>query len=160
MTAVVIDYSEYPRSALKSQVPIGWGTPVVESLDGYLERLVSALDVPRKSLECYVSGDNDPQLRREGRVEPIRPDSPWRSSKTFAATLAELTQQPSVERLGLGWLHGVLARAEATKAEVCLVRSVCQGSALRSCPGLPANDLGDQGGRGMPNARDRPYHHL
>ena len=50
----LITYASQPRSVLKSQLPIGFGTPLCESLESYFERLLAAHDIQRKQLECLA----------------------------------------------------------------------------------------------------------
>ncbi len=134
----IVDYSQYPRSALKSEAPINFGEATVESVDSYVERLTSTHDVQRKDIECYVTGDNEPRRRSAGHVEPLRPDSPYASSEKFATALAALTHQPTVARLGLGWMHTMLGRSDALKpysawCSICL-RQAHYGRAPHSKP--------------------------
>lgn len=114
-TNQIVDYSQFPRSTLKSEAPINFGEATVESVDSYVERLTSLHDVQRKDVECYVTGDNEPRRRSAGHVEPIRPDSPSASSEVFVRALAALTHQPNIARLGLGWLNTLLGRSDALK---------------------------------------------
>lgn len=114
-----VDYRPFQRSELKSVPPEEGASGLVESLGGYLERLAVVIDVPRKHLELFVAGKPILTRGRGGRPhslsEVVRADSPLRRSAAFAAKLAELTHQPEVARLGLGWMCDVLTVPEAIR---------------------------------------------
>jgi hypothetical protein len=114
-----VDYRPFQRSELKSVPPAECTSGLVESLGGYAERLAVVIDVPRKHLELLVAGKPIVTRgvgRRPGSLsESARADSPMRSSAAFAARLAELTSQPEVARLGLGWMCDVLTVPEAIR---------------------------------------------
>jgi hypothetical protein len=119
MSLEIVSYDAYPpRAALKSQPVIAFGTSVAEGLESYLERLLSVHDIQRKHMECFITGDVDSEKRVRGCIEPVRPDSPWHTSRDFADRLAQLTGQPEVARLGLGWLTHVISGADALRTHV------------------------------------------
>jgi hypothetical protein len=111
----LINYDGFPRSILKSQALIGFGTALCESLESYFERLLAAHDIQRTHLECLVKGDLATDKTAKALVEPVRLDGPSATARAFAVRLAELTQQPDVRHLGLGWLNEILASADALR---------------------------------------------
>jgi hypothetical protein len=119
MTHSPVDYKPFQRSELKSMPPVECASGLVESLSCYVERLSIVIDVPRKHLELFVDGKPILTRGRGGRPhslsEMVRADSPLRRSAAFAARLAELTHQPEVARLGLGWMCDVVTVQEAIK---------------------------------------------
>ena len=115
MSHDLVSYENQPRAPLKSLPPIGFGTPLSESLESYLERLCAVHDVQRKQLECFVTGELQSHKRSQGLIEPVRVDSAWPTTQAFASSLSALNQQPNVARLGFGWLTCVLAGADALR---------------------------------------------
>ena len=115
MSHDLVSYENQPRAPLKSLPPIGFGTPLSESLESYLERLCAVHDVQRKQLECFVTGELQSHKRSQGLIEPVRVDSAWPTTQAFASSLSALNQQPNVARLGFGWLTCILAGADALR---------------------------------------------
>lgn len=111
----LITYASQPRSVLKSQLPIGFGTPLCESLESYFERLLAAHDIQRKQLECLVTGDLESPKLAKGLVEPVRVDNASATSHAFAVRLSEMTQQPTVACLGFGWMNVVISSIDTLR---------------------------------------------
>jgi TniQ len=124
----VVDYGPYPRSMLLSAVPCGCGTGQLESLHSYVDRLVAAHRTTRYQFDRFVwarAGVPPPRCRQHTRRSY---DTPSPASDNFASCLAELTRQPAVARLGLGWLHPCISPNDALRHHIawcdeCLLES-------------------------------------
>lgn len=95
------------RSVLFSLMPIGLGTPGVESLESYVCRLAQRHGVPRRTLERFIHQQGESIYYDV--AGPPRLDSPSPLGRRFAERLARLTQRPEVLRLGLSRFEGCLA---------------------------------------------------
>jgi hypothetical protein len=124
----VVNYGPYPRSTLLSTMPYGCGTGHLESLHGYVDRLVVAHRTTRYQFDRFVwdrSGVPPPLCLQHTRRSY---DTPSPRSAEFASCLAGLTRQPTVARLGLGWLHRCISpndtlREQVAWCEECLLES-------------------------------------
>lgn len=110
-----VDYSQFERATLNSLAPRGVGTSMVESLESYLPRLARVHEVPRQQVELYVANSAVPTLFRDTSYQPFRLDSPTPVAQQFSMRLSAMTMQPTIARLGLGWLTGVLANQGCLK---------------------------------------------
>jgi transcriptional regulator with XRE-family HTH domain len=99
-----------PASPLMSILPMGCGTAMVESLDSYRQRLAAAHRVPPYFVDALVVG-GEVRIERQKRTKTrICLDAPSRAAMEYAARLAQLTNQPTVEKLGLGILSSTVNR--------------------------------------------------
>lgn len=103
------NYEEYSRSALHSEPFLEAQPGLVESLDCYGERLGNRHQAQRRSVEFLVLDQPATSVYgartcQHSRGPSIWTDSPLRVSKEYAERLANLTQQPGVARLGLGFM--------------------------------------------------------
>lgn len=94
-----------PRSVLHSLRPLGLGTPFVESAESYLRRLTASHVVERSKLHHFINHYGDP-IYGDLRGQPARVDTPTANAAAYMRRTAELTRQPAVALLGLGWLAG------------------------------------------------------
>jgi transcriptional regulator with XRE-family HTH domain len=108
-------WSSRSRSALHSLSPLCVGTDLVESLSSYVTRLAASHNVPRHQLEKYVCA-HESTLCLLGSTQPVSVDAATELGKEFARRLSNLTQQPEVARLGLGWMSAVWAPAQALRS--------------------------------------------
>lgn len=95
------------RSVLFSLAPIGLGTQMCESLESYVCRLAKHHQVSRRSVEQTVNRHGETLYNDVSG--PPRLDSPTQPAQIFAKRLAELTMRPSVVRLGLAPLSGLIS---------------------------------------------------
>lgn len=125
----VVDYGPYPRSVLTSAVPLGAGTGQLESLRSYVARLLVAHRTTRYQLDRFVwerAGARAPACLYYTRRNY---DTPCVASYRFARCLADLTRQPVVARLGLGFLHAGICSNDSLRkrlawCDACLLESV------------------------------------
>lgn len=94
-----------PRSVLHSLNPLGLDTPFVESADSYLRRLTASHAVERSKLYHFINHYGS-SIYGDLRGQAARIDAPTASAAAFMQRTAELTRQPTVALLGLGWLAG------------------------------------------------------
>ncbi len=90
--------------SLRSLAPLGLGTGQVESLSSYVFRLAALHRVPSRQLAQYVQRAAATTCGTPSTL-PTRLDMPSSDAHAFARCLAQMTRQPEVEFLGLGWLH-------------------------------------------------------
>jgi len=93
--------------------PIGVGTPMVESLGGYVRRLAALHRVTTMQVERLVNEAGEP-IFRDVSTQPFRLDLPTAGAYQFAQRLATMMRDPSVRRLGAPW-HEHWAPAQSFK---------------------------------------------
>lgn len=99
--------------------PVGVGTPMVESLSGYVRRLAALHRVTSMQVERLVNDAGEP-IFRDVSTQPFRLDLPTAAAYQFSRRLAEMVREPSVRRLGSPW-HEHWSPAQSFK----LTRSWC-----------------------------------
>lgn len=100
-------------------VPIGVGTPMVESLSGFVRRLAALHRVTSMQVERLVNETGEP-IFKDVSTQPFRLDLPTAGAYQFARRLAEMVREPAVRQLGSPW-HEHWAPAQSFK----LTRSWC-----------------------------------
>ncbi|CAM3696992.1 TniQ family protein [Roseateles saccharophilus] len=116
--------SHHPAERSESAVlmrlaPAGVGTPMVESLSGYVRRLAGLHRVTSMQVERLVN-DAGERIFRDVSTQPFRLDLPTAGAYQFSRRLAEMVREPSVHRLGSPW-HEHWAPPQSFK----LTRSWC-----------------------------------
>ena len=91
------------RSVLHGLAPVGVGTPFVESAESYLRRLATSHAVERAKLHHFINDAGEP-IYGDLRGQTARVDAPTQNAMAFMHRTAQLTRQPDVAKLGLGWL--------------------------------------------------------
>jgi hypothetical protein len=90
----------------------------MESLRSYVDKLLEVHRTTRYQFDRFVwmhAGVAAPACQQHTfRCY----DTPTPASLTFATCLADLTRQPTVARLGLGWLHSCMSANEALRGHV------------------------------------------
>lgn len=92
--------SEAP--ALMCLAPIGVGTPMVESLSGYVHRLAVLHRVTPAQVERLVNESGEPIIK-DIPVQPFWLDLPTAAADQFSIRLSNMVRLSSVRRLGTPW---------------------------------------------------------
>ncbi|HEY4080835.1 MAG TPA: TniQ family protein [Burkholderiaceae bacterium] len=97
--------AEPSRSLLHSLRPLGVGTPFVESAESYLRRLAVSHAVEHSQLHRFINDAGEP-IYGDLKGQTARVDALTHNAAAFMRRTAQLTRQPVVALLGLGWLAG------------------------------------------------------
>lgn len=161
-----------PRSVLHSLHSLGSGTPFVESAESYLRRLTASHFVERSKLHHFINHYGVP-IYGDLRGQAARVDAPTASAAAFMLRTAELTRQPTVALLGLGWLAGCVTSQHCLRKRrawccLCFLEMQERGrepyvpmlwsfALLDCCPrhGMPLAAQCGNCGQGSPMTRER-----
>jgi len=105
------------RSVLHQLQPEGVGTPTCETLHSYMQRLARSHQVTSYQLATFICQARMGIFATATRL-PLRLDSLCENVAEFTSRLAILTQLPSVNLIGLSWLHGRVAPNEKLKSKL------------------------------------------
>ncbi len=104
------------RPALSRLKPIGIGTPMAESADGYFWRLARVHGVSVQAIKTFA---REGSAMSRCRALSKRADMPLSTSARLLARMPHLTLEPNSELLGLSRLHGRLGQHFALRKMRC-----------------------------------------
>jgi hypothetical protein len=105
------------RAALHCITPVGVGSAFAESMESYVIRLAASHRVARHRVEHFVgASEGEIPIYVDRSLQPPRLDGPTPEAAEFSRRLAELTGEPRVRRLGLGWLCGRVSRIQTLRS--------------------------------------------